>query len=92
MAKNDLTALRDHMFEVIERLKSNSDPDASECEKLDVETAKAITNAAQSIIHSAKIEIDFLKIIAKGDNIQGVVAAAEKTRFLTPKSVNGPDN
>jgi hypothetical protein len=86
MANNDLTALRNHMFEVIERLKSNNDPEASECEKMDIETAKAITNAAQSIIHSAKIEVDFLKIIAKGDNIQGVEAAAENTRFLAPKS------
>ncbi len=86
MAKNDLTALRDHMFEVIERLKANNDPDASECEKIDVETAKAITNAAQTIVHSAKIEIDFLKIIAKGDNLQGVEAAAEKTKFLSPKA------
>jgi ribosomal protein S3AE len=87
MASNDLTALRNHMFEVIERLKSNNDPEASECEKMDVETAKAITNAAQSIIHSAKIEIDFLKLIAKGDNVQGVEAAAEKTRFLASKPI-----
>lgn len=86
MAKNDLTALRDHMFEVIERLKSNNDPQASECEKLDVDTAKAITNAAQTIVHSAKIEIDFLKIIAKGDNIQGVESAADKTKFLMPRA------
>lgn len=85
MAQNDLTALRNHMFEVIERLKSNNDPQASECEKMDVETAKAITNAAQTIVHSAKIEIDFLKIIADGDNLQGVKDAAEKTRFLSPK-------
>lgn len=92
MAKNDLTALRDHMFEVIERLKANNDPEASECEKIDVETAKAITNAAQTIVHSAKIEIDFLKIIAKGDNLHGVVETAEKTKFLIPKATNGPSH
>ncbi len=82
MAKNDLTALRDHMFEVIERLKSNSDPEASECERIDVETAKAVTNAAQTIVHSAKVEIEFLKLLAKTDDQDKILSAAKERRFL----------
>jgi hypothetical protein len=85
MAQNDLNALRNHMFEVIERLKLNNDPEADENEKMDINVAKAMTNAASVIVNSAKIEIDFLRIIAKGDNLHGVEAAAEKTRFLSPK-------
>jgi hypothetical protein len=85
MKNNDLTALRDHMFEVIERLKLKNDPDADEKEKIDVETAKAITNAATVIVHSAKVEVDFLKLISQGDNPDGVKNAASKTQFLLPK-------
>ena len=86
MKNNDLTALRNHMFEVIERLKLNNDPDADDKEKIDVAAAKAITNAATVIVHSAKVEIDFLKIIARGDNPAEVKDAALKTEFLLPKS------
>ena len=85
MKNNNLTALRDHLFEVIERLKLNNDPNADPQEKMDVETAKAVTNAASIIVNSAKVEVDFLKIIAAGDNPSGVKEAASKTEFLLPK-------
>lgn len=83
MAKNDLPALRDHLFEVIERLKSNSDPNADNFEKIDIETAKAITNTANTIIDSAKVEVDFLKLINKDAGASGVMMEASKTKFLT---------
>jgi hypothetical protein len=84
MRTNDLPALRNHLFEVIERLKLSNDPDADEKEKMDVETAKAITNAAQSIIHSAKIEIDLLKIISNSGNQTLVRQAITDNGFLIP--------
>lgn len=84
MKNNDLTALRNHMFEVIERLQLSNDPDADDKEKMDSETAKAITNAASVIVHSAKIEIDFLRIVARGEHTGDVMDAANKTKFLTP--------
>jgi len=86
MKNNDLTALRNHMFEVIERLELNNDPNADAKEKMDVDTAKAITNAASVIVHSAKVEIDLLKIIARGDNPVEVKNAAMKTEFFLPKA------
>lgn len=82
MKNNNLTALRNHMFEVIERLQLANDPDADAKEKMDVETAKAITNAASVIVNSAKIEVDFLKVIAKGENPNEVTKAARGTQFL----------
>ncbi len=82
MKNNNLTALRDHLFVVIERLQLSNDPDADDKEKIDVETAKAITNAASVIVNSAKIEVDFLKVIAKGDNPSEVSKAAKGTQFL----------
>ncbi len=83
MAKNDLPALRDHLFEVIERLKANQDSDASACEKIDITTAKAITETAKTIIDSAKVEVDFLKLIGNEAGVTGVLTEASKTKFLT---------
>jgi hypothetical protein len=83
MAKNDLPALRDHLFEVIERLKSNQDPDASECEKIDINTAKAITDTAKTIIESAKVEVE--------EGIPGVKREAERTKFLLSKNNQAND-
>jgi len=50
--KNTIEDLRNHMFETIELLKDK---------KIDTGDAKAITNAAQTILNSAKIEVDFIK-------------------------------
>jgi hypothetical protein len=55
MAQNKINDLRDHLFEVIERLK---DPDEKE---MTVEKAMAIKDVAQVIVNSAKVEVDFLK-------------------------------
>ena len=50
--KNSIEDLRNHMFETIELLKNG---------EIDSKDAKAITNAAQTIINSAKVEVDFIK-------------------------------
>lgn len=60
--------LQNHMFETIERLKSNNDPKASDNEKMDISTAKAICQAAAVIIESAKAENEFLSIVANAQN------------------------
>jgi glutamine synthetase type III len=57
MAKNKITDLRDHLFEVIERLKETDSK-----ESIDLEKAKAIADTAQVIINSVKVEVDFMKI------------------------------
>ena len=52
---NDINQLRDIMFETLKSLKDQAQP-------LDVERAKAISNAAQVIINSVKVEIDYLRV------------------------------
>lgn len=52
MARNKINDLRDHLFEALERLKDG---------EIDIETAKAMSEVSQTIINSAKIEIDFIK-------------------------------
>lgn len=58
MPKNTLTDLRNHLFETIERLKDKDEP-------MDLSRAHAISEVAQTIINSAKVEVQF--IAAGGD-------------------------
>ena len=52
--KNKIGDLRNHMFEVIEMLKEDD-------KRMDVQKAKAISDAAQTIINSVKVEVDFIR-------------------------------
>ncbi len=51
-----ISDLRNHLFVVLEEL---SDPDS----KYDLEKAKVIANVAQTIINSASVENQYLKIV-----------------------------
>jgi hypothetical protein len=52
MAKNKIEDLRNHLFETIEMLKDGD---------MEIDKAKAISEVAQVIINSAKVEVQFLK-------------------------------
>ena len=52
MPKDKIQDLRHHLFETIEMLKDK---------EMDIATAKAISEVAQVIINSAKVEVQFLK-------------------------------
>ena len=54
--------LRDHLFEVIERLK---DPDPQT--PMDVETAKTIVETANTLIDTQRVENEFIRSVG-GDN------------------------
>lgn len=54
MARNKIEDLRDHLFEIIEMLKEND---------MELDKAKAIADIAQVIINSAKVEVDFIKVV-----------------------------
>ena len=56
MAKNRMPDLRDHLFEVMERLKDEDKP-------MDIDRAKAVCVVAQTLINSAKVEIDLLRVV-----------------------------
>jgi len=53
--KNKIEDLRNHLFVTIEQLLDADDP-------MDIPRAKAVSHAAQAIINSAKVEVDFLKV------------------------------
>lgn len=52
--KNKIEDLRNHLFSTIEGLL---DPD----KPLEIERARAVSDVAQTIINSAKVEVDFLR-------------------------------
>lgn len=54
MSKNKMTDLRDHLFETIELLKGG---------EIELDRAKAINEVAQTLVSSAKVEVDAIKAI-----------------------------
>lgn len=52
--KNKIEDLRNHLFETLEQLKDKDEP-------MDLDRAKAVVSVSQTIINSAKVEVDFLK-------------------------------
>jgi len=70
MARNGMNDLRDHLFASLERLDNDElTPEQLEAE---VEKAQAVSNVANAIIQSAKIEVDFMKttgMIASNSNL-----------------------
>lgn len=51
--KNKIEDLRNHLFETLEMLKDG---------EMDVDRARAVSGVAQTIINSAKVEIDYLRV------------------------------
>ena len=71
MAKNKITDLRDHLFEIIELLKDD------EQTNMTIEKAKAISDVAQVIINTAKLETDYIRAT------DGIRRTNYETKFLT---------
>lgn len=62
--RNKIDDLRNHLFVTIESLLDESNP-------MDIDRAKAISDVAQTIINSAKVEVDFLNKV--GGNGTGFI-------------------
>jgi hypothetical protein len=62
--RNKIDDLRNHLFATIESLLDETNP-------MDIDRAKAISDVAQTIINSAKVEVDFLNKV--GGNGTGFI-------------------
>lgn len=51
---NDITSLREALFDTLRRLQSQDNP-------IDLDKAKAINETAQTIVNTVKAEIEFMK-------------------------------
>ena len=78
MAKNTLADLRNHLFETLEALKDKDEPMA-------IDRAKAVSEVAQTIINTAKVEIQYLEATGQ-ENSQGDFFDEKKQR---PALTNG---
>lgn len=61
--KNKMDDLRDHLFETLEGLKDKENP-------MDLDRAKAVSDVAQTLINSAKVEVDFIKATGREQGSQ----------------------
>lgn len=52
MSTNNITEVRGHLFDTLRDLREG---------KIDIEKADAVNRTAQTIINSAKVEVDFIK-------------------------------
>lgn len=72
-----LETLKSHLFETLEGLKNQNDPEASENEKVSLPQAKAIVGVANSIIDIYKVQVDAIRIMSGMDvaNPETLIAA-----------------
>lgn len=59
--KNKIEDVRNHLFETLEALLDRRAP-------MDIDRARAIAEVAQTIINSAKVEVDFMRVT---DSVRG---------------------
>lgn len=55
----DITSLRQHLFAAIEGVKSGT---------LDLDKARAINEIGKTIVDTAKVEVDYLKVTGGGES------------------------
>lgn len=70
--------LREDLFDTLEKLKDGS---------MEIDKAKAITNVAQTIVNSAKVEVDFIKAVGGIATGSGFIPLEAK-RLETKKPPN----
>ena len=74
--KNKIEDLRNHLFATLEALADDEKP-------MDLDRARAISDVAQTIINSAKVEVEYLK----------QVGATHGTGFIPEeRQVTGPES
>lgn len=82
MVRNTIKDLRDHLFETLEALKDRDEP-------MELDRAKAICEVSQTIINSAKVEVDLVKTVyAAAPGSSQFFGLPEESREL-PKIVAG---
>ena len=77
----DIVALRGHLFATLEALKDKDKP-------MDIERARAINDTAQTIINSAKVEVDFLKTVG-GHGTEFIPLATPGTKLPADTTQTG---
>lgn len=72
MARNKLSDLNDHLFEMIERLKDK------DCKEEDILKSEAVNNVARTIIESAKVELKAMEMLGMSQGFTSLVQTERK--------------
>lgn len=80
--ENNIETLREHLFATLTALQDKSDP-------MDIDRAKAISEVSQTIINSAKVEIEYAKIKETSDHLG--TGFMEKIDFEIPSVDKKPE-
>lgn len=72
MARNKLSDLNDHLFEMIERVKDK------DCKEEDIMKAEAVNNVARTIIESAKVELKAMEMLGMSNGFTSLVQTDKK--------------
>ena len=70
--KCNVEALRMHLFDTLERVKSNNDPECSPCEKCSIEEAEVVCEIAKQITETFKVQLGAMNILSRADNPNSV--------------------
>ena len=81
MSANDITALRAHLFDTIEALRDKQNP-------MEIDRAKAISDVAQTIINTAKTEVEYLRVTG-GQTGSGFIGDALPAPNLPQQTTTG---
>lgn len=82
--KNKIQDVRDHLFATLEALQDENNP-------MDINRAKAISEVSQTIINSAKVEVDFMKVNG-AEQDTGFIAKKTELRRITGGKPSSPTN
>ena len=82
MPKNKLKDLRNHLFETIESLKDDEKP-------MEIERAQAVAEVAQTIINSAKVELQFLELTGQESQSEFLGPLQAEPKALPAARPNG---
>lgn len=73
---NDITALRETLFETLRGLSDKTNP-------MEIDRAKAINDVAQTLVNSVKVEVDALRIIGgSGTGFVPALPPGKPTRLI----------
>lgn len=72
--KCSVADLRMHLFDTLERVKSNNDPACSANEKCSIEEAEVVCEIAKQITETFKVQLSAMNILSRADNPTSVKA------------------
>ncbi len=80
---DDITALRAELFATLRGLRDPNTP-------LDLERARAVADVAQTIINTAKVEVEFMRTTGRNAATGFLPQEAEPTKIGKPSSTATP--